>query len=233
MPSPDERPHDLVTLVRARARTHASKWAFQFSDRTIRYDEFDRETDRFAAGLRRAGIHRGGRVATLLFNTPDFLLLWFALAKIRAVLVPLNTGLKGEILRYELDDSRPTGLVVDRRLWPVYSEVRSRVPIPHEWWTGPEDGSEPPTEVAAWTSLAGEPTAAPPAETPDPWEPAAILYTSGTTGPPKGAIIPHEKMLTTSWEIGQRSRLDAHSVLFTALPLFHCNAQEMTTLTSM
>ena len=59
------------------------------------------------------------------------------------------------------------------------------------------------------------------------------MYTSGTTGPPKGAVIPHEKTLTTPREIGLRSRLEADAVLFTALPLFHCNAQEMTALTAL
>jgi len=59
------------------------------------------------------------------------------------------------------------------------------------------------------------------------------MYTSGTTGPPKGAIIPHEKTLRTPREIGRRSRLAPDSVLFTALPLFHCNAQEMTALTAL
>jgi crotonobetaine/carnitine-CoA ligase len=75
-----------------------------------------------------------------------------------------------------------------------------------------------------------EPT--PTFDAPSPWEPAAILYTSGTTGPPKGAVIPHEKYLTTPKEIGFRSQLHEDAVLFTALPLFHCNAQEMTTLTA-
>jgi len=229
----DGGPHDLATLIRTRARTFGPKPAFRFAERQILYDELDHETDRIAAGLRRAGLRAGDRVAALLFNTPEFLLLWFALAKMRAILVPLNTALKGEILRYELDDSRPAGLVIDRRLWPVYADLRSRSRIPHEWWAGPAEGDEPPNGVGAWSELAVEGSGTGSDGTPDPWEPAAILYTSGTTGPPKGAIIPHEKMLTTSREIGQRSRLEPDSVLFTALPLFHCNAQEMTTLTSM
>src|SRR5208282_5355466 len=64
-------------------------------------------------------------------------------------------------------------------------------------------------------------------------DPVSIMYTSGTTGPPKGAIIPHQKQVTTPVEIGRRSRLAPSSILFTALPLFHCNAQEMTTLTAL
>ena len=193
MPPTDGRPHDLATLLRTRAKTHGSKPAFKFAEREIRYDELDRETDRVAAGLRRSGLRAGDRVAALLFNTPEFLLLWFALAKLRAVLVPLNTALKGEILRYELEDARPAGLVIDRRLWPVYADVRSRSSIAHEWWTGPAEGDEPPSPVAAWSSLAVEGSVAD--EAPDPWDPAAILYTSGTTGPPRGAVHVHDAVV--------------------------------------
>jgi crotonobetaine/carnitine-CoA ligase len=86
--------------------------------------------------------------------------------------------------------------------------------------------------VRPWSEL--ETTRAPVPEVEvHPWTPAAVLYTSGTTGPPKGALIPHEKYVTTPREIAARSRLEPESVLFTALPLFHCNAQEMTTLVAL
>jgi crotonobetaine/carnitine-CoA ligase len=230
----DDRPHDLASLIRVRAGSHGKQVAFCFAERSLSYDEFDRVTDRVASRLRHAGIGPGDRVAALLFNTPEFLLLWGGLAKLRAILVPLNTALKGEILRYELEDSRPAGLVIDRRLWPVYAELRSSVTIPRVWWVDrPSETDPPPDGPRPWTDLEEVPGEIESGPAPDPWDPVAILYTSGTTGPPKGALIPHEKILTTSWEIGQRSRLAPGSVLFTALPLFHCNAQEMTTLTSM
>ena len=89
-----------------------------------------------------------------------------------------------------------------------------------------------PEDTAPWSSLQDAPGTRT-SYVPQPADPASILYTSGTTGPPKGAIIPHEKCLTTPREITLRSRLSEDSVLFTALPLFHCNAQEMTMLTAL
>jgi carnitine-CoA ligase len=233
MLDPGEEYHDLATLVRSKAAKNGNRTALKFEGRSLSYRDLDRETDRIANGLAEAGIGPGDRVATLLFNTPEFPLLWFALSKRGAVLVPLNTGLKGEILRYELADSAPAALAVDRRLWQVYSPLREGLGVPLEWVVDATPTHEPlPARARTFqTLLSDRPTDAVPP--PRPNDPASILYTSGTTGPPKGAVVPHEKALTTPREIGLRSRLTPDSVLFTALPLFHCNAQEMTTLTAL
>jgi acyl-CoA synthetase (AMP-forming)/AMP-acid ligase II len=228
-----EEYHDLATLVRAKARKNGDRPAFRFASGGFSYTELDRASDRTAAGLAEAGISKGDRIAALLYNCPEFLELWFGAAKLGAVLVPINNGLKGEILRYELADSAPKGIVLDRRLWGVYEPVRPSGPGFREWFVDTPDGSpELPGRVRAFADLRSS-NPPPVGEAPKPWEPAAILYTSGTTGPPKGAIIPHEKLISTPREIGLRSQLDDRSVLFTALPLFHCNAQEMTALTAL
>src|SRR5271155_4825328 len=103
MRTADEEYHDLATMVRAKAQKNSERPAARFERQTLTYSQLDRESDRVAAGLARIGIQRGDRVAALLFNTPEFLPLWFGTVKLGAVFVPLNTGLKGEILRYELD----------------------------------------------------------------------------------------------------------------------------------
>lgn len=229
-----EEYHDLATLVRGKALKNGARVALRFEGRDITYGELDRETDRVANGLAASGIGPGDRVATLLLNTPEFPLLWFGLAKRAAVLVPLNTGLKGEILRYELSDSQPKALVIDRRLWDAYEPLRGALQLEREWVVpGPEGtGAAPIAGTHAFRHLLSD-APSPPVPPPRPSDPASIMYTSGTTGPPKGAVIPHEKTLTTPREIGLRSSLEADSVLFTALPLFHCNAQEMTALTAL
>lgn len=233
MLAPSEEYHDLVTLLRSKAERNQARAAVRFEGEDVSYSELYERSARVASGLARAGIRAGDRVAALLFNVPEFLYLWFALAQLRAVYVPLNTGLKGEILRYELSDAGVKGVVVDPRLWPAYEPWRGDLSIGREWTL--ERGAAPgarPSNVAAFAELLDSPRAAP-GPAPKPEDPAAILYTSGTTGPPKGALIPHEKYLRTPREIGVRSRLEEGSVLFTALPLFHCNAQEMTALTAI
>jgi carnitine-CoA ligase len=233
MLSPEEEYHDLATLVRAKAEKNGTRPALRFPTRTLTYSELDWETDRFAAGLAESGVKRGDRVAALLQNRPEFPLLWFALAKLGAVLVPLNTALKGDLLRYELDDCQAQAIVIEASLLPAYEAVRGSLQMWREWVTqDPEVGESVPSGMHPWSSLHSS-QSPPSVEPPRPWDPASILYTSGTTGPPKGAVIPHEKYLTTPREISLRSELEPQSVLFTGLPLFHCNAQEMTTLTAL
>jgi crotonobetaine/carnitine-CoA ligase len=228
-----EEYRDLVTLIRAKARKNGDRIALKFAHRTVSYAELDRASDEVAAGLATAGITRGERVAALLYNTPEFPFLWFGAAKAGAVLVPLNTGLKGELLRYELEDCGAIGLALDRRLAEPFEGVRSGLHLKSVWTVDPP-GAEPTSaeEYRPWSELQRTGSAPPPIEV-HPYDPAAILYTSGTTGPPKGAVIPHQKYISTPLEVGRRSRLHPSAILFTGLPLFHCNAQEMTTLPAL
>ncbi len=225
-----EEYHDLGRLVRAKAAKNGERIAARFEKRSLSYVELDRTTERVAGRLADSGIGVGDRIDALLYNGPEFLELWFGAAKAGAVLVPLNTGLKGELLRYELSDSDPKAVVYDHRLAQVYRSARPPDARFAEWGVGPEEnvpeGARPFHEL----ERAGASAPVIDLKASDPCE---ILYTSGTTGPPKGALIPHEKVLTTAREIGLRSRLAPGSVLFTALPLFHCNAQEMTTVTAL
>ncbi|MCI4325609.1 MAG: AMP-binding protein [Thermoplasmata archaeon] len=233
MLGPEEVYHDLATLIRAKARKNGDRPAVRFASRSLSYRQLDAGSDAVAANLRSAGMAPGDRVAALLLNGPEFVLAWFGVAKLGAVFVPLNTALKGEILRYELADAAPKGLLVDQRLWPAYGPVRPATNAPMVWVVGgggTDGGSAPDTRPWAELERTATLTDAPSLRGSDP---AAILYTSGTTGPPKGAVIPHEKYLTTPREIGARSRLTPDSILFSALPLFHCNAQEMTALTAI
>jgi crotonobetaine/carnitine-CoA ligase len=122
--------------------------------------------------------------------------------------------------------------VVDRRLWPAIEAARPARGLSHIWIADPGRAPEPaPPGTQPFSDLVLDKEFESPG-TPRACDAASIMYTSGTTGPPKGALIPHEKLIVTPAEIGRRSRLTPDAVLFTALPLFHCNAQEMTALSA-
>jgi carnitine-CoA ligase len=233
MLAPNERYEDIVGLLRAKARKNGSRTALRFPDGALTYEGLDQESDRVAGGLLASGVRMGDRVACFLGNRTEFPLVWFGTSKARAVFVPLNTGLRGELLRFELADCRPAAIVVDHELYPTYRQATEGARCPHEWVVGPPGADDQtPPGAAPFTDLRKAPPEVP-SEPPDPWEPASILYTSGTTGGPKGVVLPHRRLANTPREIGLRAQLSADSVLFTALPLYHCNAQEKTTLVAL
>ncbi|MCI4352646.1 MAG: AMP-binding protein [Thermoplasmata archaeon] len=233
MLAPDEEYQDIVGMLRAKAVRNRSKIALRFLSGDLTYEELDRGSDRVAAGLRERGIGKGNRVACLLGNRPEFPLLWFGVAKTGAVFVPLNTALHGELLRYELADCTPTAIVTDGDSFPAYEHVSDWGGAPSVWVIdGAYAGSPLAGDVERFSALANS-GGLPPTEPLRPSEPASILYTSGTTGRPKGVVLPHRRLVNTPKEVGARAILTPESVLFTSLPLYHCNAQEKTTLVAL
>ena len=226
-----EEYHDLATLVRAKARKNTDRPALRFAGQSLSYRELDRLSDRVAAGLSAAGIEAGDRVASILSNRAEFPVLWFALSKLGAPLVPLNTALRGELLQYELTDSGANAIVVEEPYLDAFRPVRAALPNMPVWTVSERRSEDPPDGTPFRELLRAEDR--PPEHTPEPWEPAEIIYTSGTTDRPKGVVLPHERLVNTPREVGLRAHLDPDSTLFTALPLFHCNAQEKTALVAL
>ncbi|MDE1836273.1 MAG: AMP-binding protein [Euryarchaeota archaeon] len=226
--------HDLPSLLRGKARKNGEKVAIRFPGHELSYADLLRQAERAAGGLAERGLRHGEKIAFLLYNAPEFLTTWYGANLLGAVMVPLNTALKGELLRYELEDCDARFLLVDRRLHEEFAKVAGSVKLDRVIVFDPAgEYAELPAGTEAFPDLLtarGVPSEAVP---PTPVEPASIMYTSGTTGPPKGVVIPHEKYLSTAKAISGRSDLNPSSVLFSELPLFHCNAQEMTMHTAL
>jgi len=224
---------DLARLIRQKGTRNGNRIAVRLPDGDLSYRELDEESERIAGGLAHHGVTDGERLAVLLPNIRAFVLTWIGAAKAGAVFVPLNTALKRDLLEYELNDCAPRGIVVDAERWNEYASTRNPSNTRREWLYSPAgSATSPEAGVLSWEELREH--GVPRSEiTIHPWTPASILYTSGTTGPPKGAVLPHRRLISTPSEIARRARLDETSVLFTTLPLFHCNAQEKTTLAAV
>ncbi len=179
--------------------------------------------NRVAHALRAAGVEQGDRVALLLMNGAEFVESFFAVAKIGAVNVPLNWRLVADELQFILEDSGATVLVYAQDFAPVVAELQRR-------------GSQ--TELRTWVQVGGTPAAfasdyaawagAMPAT-----EPAAagidedllfIMYTSGTTGLPKGVMHSHRTVLAAALNVTATADFHYKDRFLTALPLFHVGA---------
>ncbi|MDX6603521.1 MAG: fatty-acyl-CoA synthase, partial [Solirubrobacterales bacterium] len=172
-----------------RARRDPDRTAVVCGGERTTYAELDARAARVAGALRDAGIQPGDRVAVALKNRVEFLELLFGVARAGAIFVPLNFRLAAEEVAYALGDSGSTLVVVQEDTAAAVAAALERLdgePVR----VLSVDGSDDPG-YAAWRDAA-EPADPHPIE---PRDPVSIVYTSGTTGPPKGAVLTHEGVL--------------------------------------
>ncbi len=187
------------------------------TNRRLSYAELNRRADRLAYALRhKLGIGKGDRVAVLAHNCIETLELFYATGKIGAVMVPVNWRLATAEVRYILGDASPKALFFGPEFAKAAMEIAPDLPISH---LVPYDADGADVHYEALVAQAGD---APLAETEIGLDDAhMILYTSGTTGFPKGAILTHG---TITWnaintQVGWDLRHD--DVTLTHTPFFH------------
>ncbi len=203
--------------------------AERFGDKSLlRFDSLDRsfvevrdEVAAAAGTLAEAGIVRGDRIAMMCENRIELLDLMLGCAWLGAVAVPLNTALRGDQLRHQLANSGARVLVMDTALVALLDVVEKPASLEAVWALDGVPDSAPTGYNVVEPPLAGapvDPVSVGPGDT------AAILYTSGTTGPAKGVQCPHAQFYWWGILMGEVFDLTEDDVLYTSLPLFHTNA---------
>jgi crotonobetaine/carnitine-CoA ligase len=210
------------TVLDALARA-ASDWADEVyldmcGDRTYSFAEIDSLSNRFAHGLAAMGVGPGTAVATMLDNSADCIAIFYAVMKVQALLVPLNTGLKGEFLRHQLADSSAILAICEADYADRFEAVLGEVPALANLLI--RDGAD---------GLAGivSDSTAPLSGRPKPSDIAMLLYTSGTTGLSKACMIGHGYIARYIGNLEYSARLSPAERLYTAAPLFHVGALGM------
>jgi carnitine-CoA ligase len=218
----------LPRILIARAEATPDSRFVTFEGSGLSYAEALERARHAAAALSHLGIGRGDKVALMLPNSLDFLDLWFGASLLGAVLVPVNTGLRGEGLSYIIEHSESQVLVVEQGLVEVLDAALPPGEGPSRRFSRGGPGSGEGYESLEQLFDGSYPEAA--EAKLDPGDLASILYTSGTTGLPKGVMNCHNSYATAALEFTQRYvRVRDDDVLYTSLPLFHVNAQSLTT----
>ncbi len=189
-------------------------------DQRFTYAELDALADAWRDALRAAGVGAGDRVATLASNRAAQPALFYACTRLGAILVPLNWRLSSRELARVLGNARPTVMVGESRFRSL-AESANLDAQELRWIELPADGDEPPSGTTPWARPSAARARASDDVRLDAESPALILYTSGSTGAPKGALISHRQILynaiatTTAWELG------ADDVAPISTPFFH------------
>ncbi|HEX2293079.1 MAG TPA: AMP-binding protein, partial [Gaiellaceae bacterium] len=175
-------------------------------DRRTTYAELDERSDRLASALLGLGLSRGDLVATLSGSSGEHVVAFFACAKAGLGLVPLNWRLAPAELAFQLDDSRPAVFLVE----PQHAELADEA-LRH--------ASADPQRHELGAELGGHGA---PAEEPQDEDPLLVVYTSGTTGRPKGAVLTHANCFWTNLSFDLATGVHGDDVVLQVLPQFHC-----------
>ncbi|CAM3686538.1 long-chain-fatty-acid--CoA ligase [Smaragdicoccus niigatensis] len=201
---------NLASLLVRSAADHRDRPAIRLGDAITTYRELDAASARVAALLNSRGVAPGDRVGLMLPNVAEFPAVYYGILRAGAVVVPMNPLLKSREVGYYLSDSGASALFV--------------------WDTVADEATAGADGVETYTVAAGFTDALPPADGTlterDADDTAVILYTSGTTGRPKGAELTHDNLMrNVEVVLSDLMALTPEDVVFGGLPLFHAFGQ--------
>ncbi len=220
----------IGALVRERAAL-GDRPLLWVDDEVLTYRDADRSSDRYANALRALGVNTGDIVATYAYNSVDLVRLWFACAKLGAIWAPLNVSLQSTDLDYTLRDTSAKVLVVDEALVESYGTVRGRHSFASEILAGSPEAAEK-AGMMPLSALARASDAPIDVEV-LPSDPVAIVYTGGSSGLPKGVLIPHLNELAAALRYQEVARPTAGDVMYECGHLFHSGGQQLGVLGPM
>jgi len=207
----------LVDALREAARRWPDRtaWTFDPGER-LTFADVDRLTTGYARALGERGVRRGDRVAVMLGNEPAFPLTWLALSKLGAAMVPVNTKYQTADAGHVLRASGAAAIVAGAAFEPLLRQVRPDVPSLRQVL--------PAAEIAA--AARETPAGFAPAGGPGPDDIANIQFTSGTTGRPKGCLLPHRYWTQLAGSlVAEFPYLTACDVMLTAQPFHYIDPQ--------
>lgn len=232
----DDVRHDrtIHRVLKAKAKQYGNREFFRWNDRVFGFEDFDRQSDRVACGLQSLGIGKGDKIGIMMGNRPEFLFLWFGLSKLGAIEVPINTAHRGDLLTYMVDKADCRLLVAASRFLDRIGPVLNNLPTVEKVVVldHPTQLPELDKPVMDYRGVIDNDGTYDEADVQ--WsDPFVIMFTSGTTGPSKGSLMPQNYALHMGEIVCEATGYDENDVLYNALPLFHGNAQLLSTMPAL
>lgn len=210
-------------MVATQARRYPEKIAIRYYEQDITYRELDEQSNRVANSLLSLGVRKGDRVCLLMDNSPEFFYVYFGINKIGGIAGPVNCWWQTGEIHYLLNDSGAVALFCDHNYRGYIDKIIADTPqLKHVVERGATDERFLPLEKMLSASAEF-----PVAEVvPD--DVSTIVYTSGTTGNPKGVLLTQRNILTNSRQASLLANIDQNDVIMCFLPLFHVNGLVIT-----
>ncbi len=222
--------YTFAKILADKARKNGDKTFLHFlpDGRKWSYREIDEVSNQVANGFLANGVGKGTHIAMLMENSPEQLITYFALGKIGAVVIPINTAARGHFLSYYINQSDSTALVVDQSMLAHALALEDRDRLERIVIFNKDGAASPPATdpIASFTDYRE-------LETFEPTAPGievafndmnSIMYTSGTTGPSKGNMFTQIHSLTFSLGMAPPLKMGSDEVYHLVLPMFHAAA---------
>jgi fatty-acyl-CoA synthase len=212
-------------ITRQQASLIPNNKAFIFEDEPITFKELNERSNKMANYLQSTGVKKGDRIAVYLQNCPEFIYLFFAVAKLGLIIVPLNLRLVGRELEYQLNNSGSRMLFFHAKFIDNVTKIKNNIQVDEDkyiWLPGSDKDAPdcPDWAVRLHDHFDNFSTNEPVLEEyvfMD--DPLGIIYTSGVTGAPKGAVVSHNQ---SYFKVLSLTGVAAHGIVFLSqLPLFH------------
>jgi crotonobetaine/carnitine-CoA ligase len=229
LPAPERT---IGRIVARAAELWGERPFLQWRGKVFSFSEMNRRANRAANAFRALGVAKGSRVAILCTNRVEYLDIWFGLAKIGAIQVPLNTAYKAPQIIHTLSRANVPVVVVQHDLAAEFAIAAASLPACRHIVT--LDGEVPGLDGARQSDYCALVGAVPDTEPPDAGvlgtDIGAVMNTSGTTGMPKGALLAHAQQYWLAKSMVNGLELGQDDVYYNFFPLFHNTSQAMITL---
>lgn len=211
------RDFTLFDIVERNARLYPDRLAFALDGERITHADYLARAERLAAGLVRAGIEPGDRIAILSQNNLEFVDLYGAAAHLGAIVVPVNWRLSAEEIIYVVADAAPKIVIADAGNQPLLQGAQQKLPMVGRWYGIGGGAFAPYAELAEAAAAGGGATA--------PYSDAdagvVIIHTAAVGGRPRGVLLSHANLIAASMQLLHDWSLTPEDVNLGALPLFH------------
>lgn len=227
----------INAVLRRAVREYGDRIFLDFLGEQYSFIDIDRHACQVANGLHALGVRKGQTVVTILDNCAEAIIVLFAITKLGAISVPVNTAYKGEFLRHQVADAGAAIIIAQNdyaeRIAAIADGLPAVTTLIYRGETPNFTGAaERQWRLIDWPSLYSDDTCDPEVDV-GPNDLAMLIYTGGTTGPSKGCMVNHNYTCNLGRQMLEVSGRDHNSVTWTPLPMFHFNAVGATLMSNL